>query len=149
MLDGATNPVSDPQPSQTLIETEISRLYVVAKQREKAGNRARRWRTPLAMILKAVSAISAMVLAAKLQPDYQQAIGIASLCAILLDGIISNHPRLMAAAEAGYAYEFLIDSVWATYNRELNPLKNEYQALVNAKADTSGVVKKINDLQEK
>jgi hypothetical protein len=135
-------------PQQSLIETEIARLFTEAEQGRKRGRRARSWRTPLAMFLKFVSAISAVVLAAKLQPDFQQAIGIASLSGILLDGIISNHPRLIAAAEAGYAYEFLIDAVWATYNRELNPLKNELQAAVTAKSDTKEIEKKINDLQE-
>jgi hypothetical protein len=109
----------------------------------KRGRRARSWRTPLAMFLKFVSAISAVVLAAKLQPDFQQAIGISSLSGILLDGIISNHPRLIAAA-----YEFLIDAVWATYNRELSPLKNELQAAVTAKSDTEEIEKRINSLQE-
>ncbi len=134
--------------SQSLIEKEIARLYKVAEQGQKRGQRARRFRTPLAMVLKFVSAISALVLAAKLQPAFQQTIGVASLCGILLDGIISNHPRLMAAAEAGYAYEFLIDAVWAAYNRKLNPLKNELQAAVDTKSDTRAIVKKINDLQQ-
>lgn len=72
--------------------------------------------------LKFLAAGGSLVIATNLFPDRQQAVGIAILVAVLIDTVTSNHKRLIAEVEAGYAYRFLAQNIGYKHNRELQPL---------------------------
>lgn len=112
---------------QSLIEKDIDTLYTQARTGEKRGKSVARARKVVAYLLKAIAGGGSLVVATGYFSASHQLIGVAILVAIFLDTISSNHKRLLAEAQSGYAYEFLRENVSRKYNRQLDPLLKELQ----------------------
>lgn len=119
-------------PAQTLIEKEIDTLYQQTLRGEERGKSVARLRRLLAYLLKFVAAGGSLVVATGYVPNWNQPIGAAILIAVLVDGVSSNHRRLLSEVQAGYAYEFLRERVSREYNRNFDPILKARQRLVDA-----------------
>jgi hypothetical protein len=111
------------QPNKpTLIEREINDLYQQTLRGENRGKRIGIIRRGLAYSLKIVAGGASVVVAINRWPEYHQACGAASIVAIFLDSVFSNHKRMIAEVSAGYAFFFLRERIQREYNRDLDPL---------------------------
>lgn len=105
-----------------LIDKELDQLYKEAAEGQKRGQNIGGIRTFFAYFLKAIAAGGSLIVATGLFPLRHQVIGIAILLAIFVDTISSNHERLIAEVQAGYAFRSLQSSVRAEFNRKASPL---------------------------
>jgi hypothetical protein len=136
------------EPQQSLIEKEISTLCAQAWTGENRGKRVARARKVVAYLLKTIAGGGSLVVATGYFSDWHQLIGVAILVAIFLDTISSNHKRLLAEAQSGYAYEFLRENVSRKYNRQLDPLLKQLQKPGIAADDSEAAHKAIDTLQQ-
>jgi hypothetical protein len=136
------------EPHQSLIEIEIDQLYQKTLQGEKRGKRAGLVRRLLAYLLKTIAAGGSLVVATGYVPQWNQSIGVAILIAVLLDSVSSNHKRLLSEVQAGYAYEFLRESVSREYNRSLDPILKRRKKAVAGSEATLAADDEIDALQQ-
>lgn len=136
------------QVTQSLIEKDIDLLYQKARAGEKRGKQAAMGRKIAAYGLKIIAGGGSLAVATGYFSDWHQLIGVAILVAIFLDTITSNHKRLLAQAQAGYAYESLIEKVSRQYNREADPL---LKTLRNSSStvEKAEVEQEIDSLQQR
>lgn len=111
---------SDQQPS--LIDKELDELYKVCEHGEKKGLSYTLIRKILAYSLKFVAAGGSLAIATALIKEYDQMIGIAVLVVVFIDELTSNHKRLIAEVEAGYAYRSLKSRVKWSFNSQFDPI---------------------------
>lgn len=102
--------------------------------REANGRRA------LAYSLKGIAALGGLVLTTGILPPFSQALGFAIAAVVVVDGLLSNHLRLIAAVKAKQAYRRLLRVVVRTHQRELAPI------LVAKKGGEVGAEEKLNSL---
>ncbi len=107
---------------QNLLEKELDELYKKVAEGEKRGQTIRKYRKWLAYVLKSVAGGGSLMVATGLLSSWNQFLGIAILVAIFIDTISSNHKRLIAEVEAGYAYHALRSRVRSEFNREAAPM---------------------------
>lgn len=119
-----------------LIEKEIDALYQQARQGELRGKRLGSLRRVAAYVLKIIAAGGSLVVATGYLPEWNQPIGVAILIAVLVDGITSNHKRLLSEVQAGYAYGFLYERVSREHNRNLDPILKDLKSGANVQAAT-------------
>jgi hypothetical protein len=110
----------NPERPQSLIEKELDTLYRQARAGEARGRRVGVARKCVAYGLKGIAGGGSLVVATGYFPEWHQMMGIAILSAIFLDSISSNHTRLLAEVQAGYAFGFLQEKVSRSYNRQLD-----------------------------
>jgi hypothetical protein len=134
---------------QTLIEKEIDTLYQQALRGERRGSSVARVRRLIAYLLKFVAAGGSLVVATGYVPAWNQPIGAAILIAVLIDGVSSNHRRLLSEVQAGYAYEFLRERVSREYNRSLDAILKEQKRLAAANQPTQATDSARDALQQK
>lgn len=115
-------------------DTEAARKAVTGESQR------RRW---VAYGLKAVAALGGLVLAAGLLPPYSQALGFAIAAAVAIDGLFSNHLRLITTVKASQAYRRLLRSVARTHRRELGLV------LAQKQTDAAAAEKALNDLNSR
>ena len=123
---------------KSLIEKELDELYKQVDAGQEEGEKAGKIRSQIAYLLKIIAAGGSLVVATGLVPNLHQAIGIAVLIAVFIDTISSNHKRLIASVEAGYAFRSLRSRVKGEFNREASPLykrKNNGDASVEPEID--------------
>jgi hypothetical protein len=112
-------------------ETEAARKAVA---REAARRRS------LAYLLKAVAALGGLVLAAGLVPPLSQGLGLAITAAVTIDGLFSNHIRLITSVKASQAYKRLLRRVVRSHQRDLAPV------LQLNDSERSGAQRRLNEL---
>ncbi|AZZ98465.1 hypothetical protein [Pseudoalteromonas sp. R3] len=105
-----------------LLEKELDELYKEADRGRTEGERAGNVRRLVAYILKVIAAGGSLVVATGLFSDWHQQLGIAVLVAIFFDTVSSNHKKLLATVEAGYAFRALKSKVKREFNREASTL---------------------------
>lgn len=127
---------------KSIIDKELDELYKKTAEGEKKGIKAAKYRRIIAYVLKIIAAGASLVIATGKLAFFHQEFGIAVLVAIFVDTISSNHKRLLAVVQAGYAYRSLRSAVRGEFNRELDPLIR----LVR-QGDTTGEqkIKKLKD----
>ena len=113
---------------QTLLDKELDELYKAAAAGQLRGEKIGRQRRIAAYVLKGIAAGGSLIVATGLLKACHQAIGIAVLLAIFIDTISSNHKRLIAEVEAGYAFRSLRNRVKGEFNREASPLYKKREA---------------------
>jgi hypothetical protein len=134
------------------MDDEVDNLFEQARRGARRGKRVGAIRRFVAYVLKIVAGGGSLVVATGYRHEWDQQIGIAILIAIFLDTLSSNHTRLLAEVQAGYAFNFLSEKIKREYNRSLNPLYEQYGKLVNAGADVrlrQPVQQSIETLQQK
>ena len=104
------------------MERELDSLYKTTYRGERRGKRLGNVRRIGAYVLKGIAAGGSLVVATGYLPQSHQAVAVAILVAVFVDGLSSNHKRLLAEVKAGYAFEFLRERVRGSYNRQLDPL---------------------------
>jgi len=112
---------------RTLFDKELDELYSIVAKGEARGARIGKYRRVAAYILKIIAAGSSLVIATGMWPSLNQGFGIATLLAVLLDSVSSNHKRLIAEVEAGYAYESLRHNAKTSFNSKLAVLQAKFQ----------------------
>lgn len=105
-----------------LLEKELDELYKITALGEERGLKYTIIRKGLAYFLKFIAAGGSLVIATGLSPEIHQGIGIAVLVAVFIDSLSSNHKRLIAEVEAGYAFRALRNKIKWAYNRDAAPL---------------------------
>lgn len=108
--------------AQNLLEQELDDLYKQAAAGQERGEKFGKIRRRIAYILKIIAAGGSLFVATGLLPSWHQAVGIAILVAVLIDTVSSNHKRLLAEVEAGYAFRALRSRVKGEFNREASEL---------------------------
>lgn len=106
----------------TLLDKELDELYKKTAKGQKRGERIGGQRKILAYILKGIAAGGSLLIATGLLSPFHQGIGIAVLVAIFIDTLFSNHKRLIADVEAGYAFRALSSRVKGEFNRKASSL---------------------------
>ena len=101
-----------------LLDRELDELYREADKGRQEGETAGRVRRITAYILKAIAGGGSLVVASGTLANWHQYIGIAILVSIFVDTVSSNHKRLLAVVEAGYAFRALKSKVKREFNRE-------------------------------
>lgn len=113
----------EPTEFATVAARDIDRLFQETQRGKVRGQRVGGLRRVLAYGLKAIAAGGSLLIAADvLSADAVQGVGVGILTAILVDSVTSNHKRLLAEVEAGYAFGFLADGVANAFNRTVSPL---------------------------
>ena len=108
-----------------ILEKELDNLYKEVSNGQLRGEKVGRWRRFGAYFLKVVAAGGSLVVATGMAASFHQQIGIAILVAIFVDTVSSNHSRLMAEVEAGYAFRALKSRVRGDFNRELGGIQDK------------------------
>jgi len=134
--------------SETLLEKELDELYAKVAHGERRGVRVGLVRRVLAYGLKGVAAGGSLVVATGQFTPAHQGIGIAVLVAVFLDGLSSNHDRLIAEVEAGYAYKAIRHRVKTTYNRKVAPYLKKLSQAGNA-TDAEAAVERLQQTAAK
>jgi hypothetical protein len=109
-------------PIANLLEQELDDLYKQASAGQARGERFGRVRRRVAYTLKIIAAGGSLFVATGLFPSWHQGVGIAVLLAVFADTISSNHKRLLAEVEAGYAFRSIRSRVKREFNREASEL---------------------------
>jgi len=135
-------------PEQSLIETEINTLYQQIRAGEDRGKRVARARKVVAYGLKIIAGGGSLAVATGYFAAWHQLIGVAILVAIFLDTVSSNHKRLLAEVQAGYAYEALREKVSRSYNRKLDPIVKRLRQPDIAKDAAEAARNEIDTLQQ-
>src|SRR3984957_18568141 len=138
----------DPEQPQSLIETEINTLYTQVRNGESRGKRVARGRKVVAYGLKIIAGGGSLAVATGYFSAWHQLIGVAILVAIFLDTTSSNHKRLLAEVQAGYAYESPREKVSRKYNRQLDPFLKQLRKPDLAKEDADATRSAIDSLQQ-
>ncbi|MBC2603158.1 hypothetical protein [Puniceicoccus vermicola] len=128
---------------KSLIDKELDELYKEVADGQERGEKVGSWRKIAAYSLKVVAAGGSLIVATGLLEPADQGIGIAVLLAIFADTISSNHKRLIAEVEAGYAFRALRSRVKGEFNREASPL---YSA---ANTENESAVKELEQLKKR
>lgn len=74
------------------------------------------------------------IIAAGYVSEWNQPVGVTILIAVLVDGITSNHKRLLSEVQAGYSYGFLYEKVSREHNRNLDPILEQLKSGTNVQA---------------
>lgn len=138
----------EPEQPQTLIEKEINTLYMQIRAGESRGKRVARGRKFVAYGLKIIAGGGSLAVATGYFSHWHQLIGVAILVAIFLDTVSSNHKRLLAEVQAGYAYESLRERVSRKFNRQLDPLVKQLRKPGVTKEDAETATNAIESLQQ-
>jgi hypothetical protein len=107
---------------QSLLEKELDELYKEVAAGEARGQAVGKYRRIAAYALKIIAAGGSLVVATGLLAPWHQLLGIAVLVAVFIDTVSSNHRRLIAEVEAGYAFRALRSRIKGDFNREASSL---------------------------
>lgn len=135
-----TNQVSNQQ--QSLIDKELDELYKICDRGETKGLHFTLIRKILAYTLKFVAAGGSLAIATALLKKYDQIIGIAVLVVIFIDELTSNHKRLIAEVEAGYAYRSLRSRAKWSFNSQFELIIDDVKAEDQAAIEQYKLLKK-------
>jgi hypothetical protein len=110
------------------LQDQFGSTYDETNASYKAIAREANGRRALAYSLKGVAALGGLVLTTGLLPPYSQVLGFAIAAVVVIDGLLSNHLRLITAVKAKQAYRRLLRMVVRTHQRELAPILSAKQA---------------------
>jgi hypothetical protein len=80
------------------------------------------WRRSLAYGLKAVAVFGGLAISSGLVAHYAQLIGLAVAAAVAIDGLFSNHVRMLLATKAAQAYRRLMNEARRSHTRGMTPI---------------------------
>src|SRR5690348_6951517 len=103
--------MSEAADSTAYLQEQFGAEYQEAEGARKAVEREAKRRRALAYGFKAIAVLGGVVLAAGLVPPVSQFLGFAIATAVAIDGLFSNHMRLITTVKATQAYSKLLKSV--------------------------------------
>ena len=80
------------------------------------------FRRTMAFGLKAIAVFGGLAISSGLVAPYAQVIGIAIAAAVAVDGLFSNHVRMMLVTKAAQAYKRLTNEARRSHTRRLAPI---------------------------
>lgn len=75
-----------------------------------------------AYILKSIAVFGGLAIATGYLDNYAQVIGVIITIVVAIDGIFSNHKRLLITSKAAQALKILLKKTRLSYNQELAPI---------------------------
>lgn len=72
--------------------------------------------------LKAIAVFGALAISSGLVSEYAQSIGLAVAAAVAVDGLFSNHVRMLLVTKAAQAYKRLANDARRTHTLRLGPI---------------------------
>jgi hypothetical protein len=109
----------------------------------KALGFQRGWRSVLAYGFKLLALLGGVAVATGLEAAAAQAVGVAIAVAVILDGVFSNHTRLMAVAAAHRAVKQLLARVAHEHRISIGPV------IEQKRSDEDAAASLLNDLNSR
>jgi len=106
------------------LQQQFGSAYEEADRARRAVTREAWRRRFVAYALKGIAVLGGLVLAVGLVPPLSQWLGFGIAAAVAVDGLVSNHMRLITTVKATQAYGRLLRSVTRSHQRDLSPILN-------------------------
>ena len=104
------------------IQNAFETAYTEVENARKPVRRSSIGRRAMAYSLKAIAVFGALAISTGLVSSYAQNIGIAIAAAVAIDGLFSNHVRMMLVTKAAQAYKRLANDARRAHILRLGPI---------------------------